>query len=167
MGWTSPSTWTTSQVVTATNLNEQVRDNMTYVHSGKPYAGALHNEGSAYTIASATFANVDGTDLSKSLTTTTGRVLILFTGTVYADAAGRALRFDVTVDGTRIGSANTNGLCQQYLDTNSETMSFAVIKTGLSNGSHTFNLQWQISAGTGSLFSDTTTTPVIFQVIEL
>lgn len=166
MGWTAPSTWTTSQVVTATNLNEQLRDNMTYVHSGKPYAGALHNEGSTYSTTSTSFVDVDATDLSKTITTTTGRVLILVTATVYCSASN-SMRFDVAMDGTRIGSANTLGLTANYTGTSATTISFHVIKTGVSNGSHAFNLQWHVGAGTGYMYSDASSVPVVFQVIEL
>ncbi len=31
MAWTAPATWSTGQIVTATELNEQIRDNETYL----------------------------------------------------------------------------------------------------------------------------------------
>lgn len=31
MGWTAPRTWTTAEIVTASHLNEQVRDNEVYL----------------------------------------------------------------------------------------------------------------------------------------
>jgi hypothetical protein len=40
MAWTTPSTWTTGQVVTAADLNAQIRDNMTFVHA--THGGRLH-----------------------------------------------------------------------------------------------------------------------------
>jgi hypothetical protein len=32
MAYTTPATWSTGQIVVASQLNEQIRDNMTYVH---------------------------------------------------------------------------------------------------------------------------------------
>ena len=43
MAWTAPITWTTSQVVTAANLNQQVRDNETFLktaHGCKLYSSS-------------------------------------------------------------------------------------------------------------------------------
>lgn len=36
MSWTEPRTWVTGEIVTAAQLNEQVRDNMDYVHDALP-----------------------------------------------------------------------------------------------------------------------------------
>jgi hypothetical protein len=42
MAWTAPATWTTGQVVTAANLNEQIRDNETYIKAHIDASAAVH-----------------------------------------------------------------------------------------------------------------------------
>lgn len=164
MPWTSTYTWTAGETVTATKMNEQLRDNMAYVHDGTPVSINLHNDGADYTTTSATFADVDATDLAKSITTTTGRVLICVTATISTSVSAE-VSLDIDCDGSKIGTANTNGLCTHNCNTRS-TMSFTVMKTGLSNGSHTFKLQWKTSAGTATMRSTTSTNPVVFQIME-
>lgn len=103
-----------------------------------------------YTTTSTSFVNVDGTNLSITLTVNTGKVEITFTA--MAGNAGAAFtNFDISIDGTRYGSAGASGL----IGTSSSTanVSFTIIVDGLSVGSHTFNLVWAVGASTGTLYA--------------
>lgn len=61
MAYTTPVTWSTAQVVTAAQLNEQVRDNMTFVHNA------------IYTAEQSTGAVVNATEYQN----TTGKILFV------------------------------------------------------------------------------------------
>lgn len=134
---------------------------------------ANYTAGSHYSTTSGTFANVDGTNLSLTVETHGGPVLVCFTGTLSATGGttNSPGAFDFTVDGTRFASANTLGL----LATRSvgageyQNVSFAVLVTGLTAGSHTFTLQWLRVSGdrTLQLCSTAATSPVVFSAIEL
>lgn len=148
MAWTTPPTWATNDIPSATDLNNLLRDNANYLLSGRPNNQVLRDNGANYTTTSTSFSNVDGTNVSITLTVISGKVLIWFNGGA-SNGAGSTF-FDVTVDGTRVGSGFTGGLCIQS-QTFSSPVGFFVEVTGLSAGSHIFNLQWRVNANTGVL----------------
>lgn len=166
MGYTTPTTWLADQVVGASDLNAQLRDNMAYVHAGKPASVIARNNAGAYSTSSGTFADVDSTNLAITLSLTTGRVALFLTGSFYADAAARLLSLDCTIDGTRWMAAHTDGMAKETLDTNARIITLAMMKPGLSVGSHTFKLQWKVGSGTAYLFSAAGDVPVNFVVAE-
>lgn len=140
MAWTTPTTFVAGNVLEAADLNEQVRDNMTYVHSGKPATSIARNNGSDYT-PGASFADVDATNLSITLSLTTGRVVISAQVVIKA-ATSQSIDcyLDVAIDGTRHGG--TNGITvESTTDPKTKGAGFYVMVTGLSVGSHTFKLQ--------------------------
>jgi len=164
MPWTTPATWTAGQVIGATDLNTQVRDNGNYLLV-RPLKEIKRNNGADYTTTISSFADIDGTNLSATLTVASGRVRLKLMISTYADsAAGRIGAFDFTMDGTRQGSAFTRGLAQSYIDTNSRIITIECVITGVSNGSHTFKPQWASvgAAGTLHIYSDSTNGPVTF-----
>lgn len=140
MAWTTPSTFVAGDVLEAADLNEQVRDNMTYVHSGKPATAINHNNTTAYTPGTS-FGDVDATNLSITLSLTTGRVEIkAHCAFLAATSDGTTMYLDVTVDGTRQGG--TDGIAMDSTtDPAKKGVGFSLIVTGLSVGSHTFKLQ--------------------------
>lgn len=120
------------------------------------YQAIKHDNGANYTTTGG-FANIDATNLSITLTVHTGKVLITFTG--LASASANFADFDVSVDGTRVGSAGGNGLIRaSVLATNFGTnVSFSVLVDGLSVGSHTFRMMFQSGGGsTATLYSGVT-----------
>ncbi len=139
MAWTTPVTWVDDAVIEAVDLNAQLRDNMAYCHSGKPAVAIARNNGSNYT-PGASWANVDGTNLSISLSTTTGRALVMVS-VQFAPAANShcTLFLDVTVDGVRQGG--TDGLACDISYEPLFGLAFTHLLTGLSTGSHTLTLQ--------------------------
>lgn len=58
MAWTSPRTWSNGELVGATFLNEQVRDNETILK------GAVDNTGKIVALTSTYLADVDGSALT-------------------------------------------------------------------------------------------------------
>jgi hypothetical protein len=144
--WHQPATWTVGQLVTATNLNEQLRDNLEFLKT-PPTSLYNLNQASDYTTTSTSFVDVDATNLSLTIVTAGGDVLITFMG--FGGSSGR-IYLDVAIDGVRMAGddgflASANGV--------STPVTLVALKQGLSAGSHTFKLQWKVNTGTGTLYA--------------
>jgi len=155
MAWTTPRTWVNGEVPGETIFNAHVRDNLNYLYSGRPNSAVVRDNGATYTTSSGTFVDIDGTNLAITLSITSGKVLIFFTGVTQMAAASEQPEFDITVDGTRIGAAGNDGLVTVQAGTSTHKIPFciAVLKTDLSSGSHTFKPVWRAVLGTVKLFS--------------
>jgi len=173
MAWTTPRTWVASEVPTAAIFNTHVRDNLSYVFSGRGGSTVVRDNGATYTSTSGTFADIDGTNLAITANIISGKALILFTGVSIMAAASIQAAFDITVDGTRIGAAGADGLITIQAGTNTHKIPvcLAAIKTGLSSGSHTFKPVWRTLSGTIVLYSgngvSTEDTIPTFSVMEI
>lgn len=158
MTYTTPTPVSAGDVLSASAYNTDVVDNITHLHAGKPASTIARNNTSDYSTSSTTFADVDATNLSVTLTTSTGRVLVAFAGTFYNSGGNTPdMSLDVDIDGSRMGAA-TDGIVTEKLIGNQEkqAVSFTLLKTGLSIGSHTFKLQWKATAGPVYLRSSST-----------
>lgn len=150
MTWTTPKTWVTGEVLTASDLNTQVRDNLDALKS-PPTAQVLLDESADFTTTSTAFVDVDASRLALTITTGGGDVLVSFQGTLY-QTHNSYNYLDVGVDGTRFGG--DDGLLNvRLLSSAYATAAFNILVTGLAAGSHTFSLQWRVSAGTLKLFA--------------
>lgn len=106
------------------------------------------DNGATYTTSSNAFVNVDGTNLSITLVVKGNAILIGFAGSVGA-TPGETACLDISVDGTRYSSAGLDGVIQVYVAAGYNNASFSVLVTGLSAGSHVFNLMYKSLAGLG------------------
>ncbi|MEP7285401.1 MAG: hypothetical protein ABI947_06505 [Chloroflexota bacterium] len=150
MPWNTPITFTPGQVVSATDLNNNVRDNANYLLSGRALAKVVRTGARNYSTTGFTFVDVDATNLILNLTVNSGRVLCIATGAWY-NAAGTVidLYMDWILDSvTRAGGAQ-GSLRVQTTTTNFPFQPFICVAqfSGLSVGSHTFKLQFAASAG--------------------
>lgn len=152
MTWTIPKTWSTGELVTASLLNTHLRDNLDALKD-PPTAAYMANESSNYTTTSTSFVDVDATNMALTLDTNGGAVLIGFHG--YANNAAGIVYFDVEIDGVRM--AGDDGLLRSTANSN-YSICFVVLKTALSAGSHTFKLQWRVTASTATLYAGAGTT---------
>ncbi len=167
--WTTPITWNVDQLVTNSDLNEQVRDNLEYLLSPN-HQRIMHNNGGDYSITSVTtFQDIDSTDLSISLVTHGGPVLVHFQAVAYTSGLSHEGCFDLTVNGTRLGTSYLFGLARIRTDSSGRaTVSMLVLLTGLSAGTCVLRPQWRSDTGdTVTLQSDPNTHPIIFEAIEL
>jgi hypothetical protein len=78
MAWTAPRTWVTSETVTAAMLNEQIRDNMTFLNN-PPSCRVYHNANqtlatSGYSAAAAFNSERWDTDLMHDTATNNSRI---------------------------------------------------------------------------------------------
>jgi hypothetical protein len=178
MSWTTPKTWTPDEVVTATDMNIHVRDNLNALKT-PPGSQVVRNNGTAYSTTSTSFVPVDSTNLKVTLTTAGGAVMVGFQGTAHADSAtSRHMSFDVRIDGTT-NWAESQGYAGGIVTTAIQStvaqgVSFGpVFIHGLPAGQHTFELMWRMNGGTGYLHSDTNDAeyrneePVIFWAREI
>jgi hypothetical protein len=146
MTWTPPITWTVGQIVTATDLNEQLRDNLAFLKA-PPTASYFANEDSDYQTTATSFVDVDGSRLALQLVTAGGDLLVGFFGSLRRVSGTTPVAYlDVELDGARIGGddglalAETNGAAHFVV-------SFVALARGVAAGLHTFRLQWKVSSG--------------------
>lgn len=151
MAWTTPPSWSTSQLVTATQM-QVLSDDLSYLLN-RPGNAVKRDNGSNYTTTSTSFGDIDGTNLKITLACSGSAVLLAFTGSCTV-TSGSYIMFDFDIDGTRFASAGADGLtAHQLINANPSCICMAVIVTGLSAGSHVFKVQWRVSGGTGTLAS--------------
>jgi len=111
---------------------------------------SILDESAFYTTTSTTFEDVDGTELSLSLLTMGGDVQIGFTGFTWISGTAAYIKFDVEMDGARLGG--DEGL-QRAIDTAYaavDGISFTHHKMDVLPGTHEFNLQWCVAGTTPS-----------------
>ena len=131
MAWTTPKTdWETGELVAASDMNE-IGENLATL---KQPATAVYTTTENITDRSRnSFADVDS-NFNLTLITTGGDVMVHFHGSLsYGDR-----KFDVEVDGSRIGDSN-HGLWSTH--PHDYQVSLTHLIQGLSAGSHTFKLQ--------------------------
>lgn len=169
MAWTTPTTWTAGSVVTASDLNAQIRDNLLYllVRPGSVVKRVVANNGSYSTSGSAaSFAYIDTTNLSITMNTSGGNVIVGFS----AAFGNGPIAVDFDIDGTRYTTSNM-GIGQFAWHPNNgvvNLISYSELVTGLSVGSHTLKAMWKgLSAGTVVLWSGTLTSPTVFWAMEV
>lgn len=146
MAWTEPKTWT-AEVLTSSDLNTHLRDNLSALKN-PPSDFYTFNEGSDYTTTSTSFTNVDGTDLSFTIVTYGGDLIVHFDG-YCANGAGYVL-LDVTIDGVR--QFGDDGAIKTLVNSGGP-ISFTRIISGIAAGSRVVNLVWKVAAGTGTMYA--------------
>lgn len=142
--WTTPRTWAAGELVTATIMNSYVRDQQNALKTPASVYGYL-DEAADYTIASTTFADVDGSDLAFTFTTGAGILCCMFLVTpFYSSGTGNAqICFDIKVDGTRYGG--DDGITQAFVTSGSAPLHQSVMvfcAVPVDAGSHEVKLQW-------------------------
>lgn len=159
MAWITPKDWEVGESLTAAKLNTHLRDNLNALKS-PPSDGYVVNEGSDYSTSSTSFANVDGTNLHLTLTTTGGDVEVHFEGTFQAAGAAGIVYLDVYVDAA-VDGGDDGYLCQYCPASQPQAVSFSRLIEGLSAGTHHFYLEWKTNgvsiilyAGAGSANRD-------------
>jgi hypothetical protein len=110
MAWTDIPDKSTGDLMDETWYDTHFKANMEYLlnpHNSQ----ILRDNSGAYTTNSTSFVDIDGTNLSITLTTYGGPVLVYFAGNIYRSAGSDAMVcLDVDVDDTRIASSFAYGL---------------------------------------------------------
>lgn len=168
MAWTTPTTVSAGDKLTSTMWNNQVASNLNYLLSPN-HSAILRNNGGDYTTTSTAFVDIDSTNLSITLQTYGGPVLVVFSAVM--ETTTETAAFDLAIDGTRQGASFAHGLSATTTGNGNYIgpVGFVHIVTGLAAGSHTFRPQWMRVSTTAApvLRSNSTETPVRFWAIEL
>lgn len=154
--WTTPRTWSTGELVTASIMNTHVRDNLNALKSPAYFLCEI-DEGADYTIAATTtFTAIDGTDLTATVTCGGGNWLVGFSGVAfYSSGAATKSFFTVAVDGTVYTTLGNDGIMMGAVATATHSYtSFTTILRDISAASHSFALYWKTGAtGTYGLYA--------------
>lgn len=149
--WTAPITWS-GALVTENNLNEQIRDNLTFLKD-PPTDSYEVNEASDYTTTSTAFVDVDSTDLSFSIETAGGDVFAHLHAWV-AIPDTNAVFFELDVDGSPVGGDDgIIGANESFTGSGGVPVCFTRRITGLAAGTHVFTLQWKVTGGTATMYA--------------
>jgi hypothetical protein len=173
MAWTSPNTAVAGNVISAADHNTYLRDNLLYLFNGRPASQIMRDNAGIYTTTSATPVAIDSTNLSITVTVRSGRALIWFSGVAfYSGGTYSVWKFDIDIDGALLGASFADGLAisPNSSGAGSGLVSWNGIKTGLSDGSHTFKPFWWVASGTGAIASGAATGgdhPITFGVMEI
>ena len=149
MAWTTPKTWS-SEPLTSIDLNTYVRDNQNHFKDRLDNAASRSVSGAVILASTANeFVDVDPTNLSLTLITHGGDVLLGFTGTVKHSGNNATTYFNVAVDG--VDYIADDGMIAVTNSSSGDTsrfkpLSFVVLISQLSAGSHTFKLRWKTTS---------------------
>lgn len=158
MAYVASGTFTTGQLIGASDLNQQIRDNEAYLLNGRQVVRQIYLKGSSTTNTSTTFADIDTTNLRLTVpATASGRVRISVA--LNGGTSAAAMQFRISRDsGAEFSGHATHGNAG-ISNTTAANLFFEDYFTGLTLASHTFDLQWrQSGASTGTLAG--TVTPV-------
>ena len=145
MAWTTPKTWAAGDVVTAAQLNTNIRDNMNAL-AGVTLTGSLQTGSVNTGVANAQWGNQnqDWRIMSSALTlslTTKGGAIIFFANlqNVRSQTTANTFEFGTQFD----GSANRNLYTFENGGDRKYTVQIWDIRAGVAAGSHTISLIWK------------------------
>lgn len=150
--YATPKTWSANEGLTASLLNTYIRDQVLALKSPAHFRCYI-DEAADYTTTSTSFVDIDATDLSATVTTGGGKMLLFFTGTVYQSATTARVYLDISVDGTRLGLDDGLTVVRVSSMPSHAGVAIAALSGTLSAGSHTFKLQWKVDSGTGGMYA--------------
>jgi len=147
--WTPAKTWSVDEILTADDLNTYVRDNTTALHD-RPADSVVTDGSGNQTTTSTSFVDVTGVEVTIEVS---GHVMIGFNGMLGTSVIGGWVHLDIEIDGVRVGE--DDGIAGAKTSAGSRTpVSFTWLSDELDPGSHDIKLQWKVSSGTGTLYSD-------------
>lgn len=168
MAWTSPATFTDGNVLTAAQLNAQVRDNLLESMPGKA-AGVLRHFVTTGANAiverrlvtafieqreiTGSTSFVDLATVGPSVTVTTGTVaLAMWTVRTENVSANTTCHAAIAISGaTTSAASDSQGLIiRNYLAATEKRQSITHMFSGLTAGSNTFKLRYKTNAGTAA-----------------
>ena len=145
----------THDLLTVTEMN-QIVNNIVYGLGGRDIAYKEYL-GADKTTTGTSFAAVDTTNFRlTSGTINSGRYLVFLSAQWGVTTLNNKIYANMYVDGTTraTNGDNTNGIVSwNNPNQNSDRLVMLAFFTGLSVATHTFDLYWKVSAGTGTLYT--------------
>lgn len=175
MAWTAPSTWVAGNVLTAAQLNQQLRDNMLTTAPALATAGGgtgggmfaptglnaiaqrLASQTQVLTSESTTSTSYVALATAQAVTLTTGtQALVLYTSQHAQATIGNASNNSYAISGATTIAASDDWSTTWMTSTSNYFGKFArhYYHTGLTAGSNTFSAQFKSSAATSANFRD-------------
>lgn len=168
MAYLASGTFTTGQLIGASDLNQQIRDNEAYLLNGRQLVANTWLKGSNTTNTTATFTSIDATDQHARITvpaTASGRVRIICS--FQANTSANTGQFRLSRDaGTEFSGDATNGDIGTQ-NTTASTICFEAVFIGLSAASHTFDLQFRVNATVATVTHLGTLVPIKMIAYEI
>lgn len=134
----------------------------------------LRDNAAAYTTTSASFVDVDATNLTINHVSKTGRVLVCFNAIVHHSVATNRIDIDIDVNGARIGASFADGLTGTAHPTaaiaGKQAVHIAIPYQVSTTSTNTFKPQWKTSAAAASMLSGAATPadhPIQFWVMDI
>lgn len=163
MAWTTPRTWTTGELVTASIMNTHVRDNLLYLAGGNRVI-VEPAVGSNYTTTSTSFVDVDAAEWTADITLSNSATAVKVTAQFYGanNTNTNYQYFDIARDGTRIANS-ANGLIGARTDSGIlyHTWLVTCVDEGITPGNtHTYTLQWRVDGNTGQIVAGSGDNPL-------
>lgn len=153
MAWNTITAPVTGAVISLTNFGLKVIANLNYLFGERPLNFTTY-QGTAITSTSTSWVAVDTTNARITQTINSGRVQGKFTLTAnitFSVAGAAYIYFTVYKDGTtNLGDA-TYGLALHASSATRQQVTIPFIATGLSVGSHTFDLYWKLVTVSGTV----------------
>ncbi|MFJ9413030.1 hypothetical protein ACIRPT_02550 [Streptomyces sp. NPDC101227] len=169
MAWTAPKTFTSSTVLTASDLNQQIRDNLkqcaaanftplgNYFVSTDPNQLAMRQYKKATSLASSQTTSTSYTDLpdglGPSITIETGtEALVIYGCQLENDTAGFSAFMSITVTGNTSIAADTNVNSIRWMNNAGyavQVSQFWYVDT-LNAGENTFTAKYAVGGNTGT-----------------
>ncbi len=148
--WSSPRSWSTGELVSASLMNTHVRDNLEFL-KGPPTDQDVVNLGADITAAVTSFADLDATNLDIQITSAGGDIMIGFSGSII-NSTPTSCMFDVIeVGGSRIGGDDGLFVVTPSTATQRLPVNFVVLLTGIAAGVHRYRIQQRSVSGTTTL----------------
>lgn len=167
MVWNTLVDLTNGDVVDETDMDE-IRENIEYLLSPNKaiVVDASGNKSTTSVYSGGGFVNIDGTNLTATITTHGGPVMVYFSGVWYHSSAGQEVWFDIANNGTRlIGGHGQIPMGPSVA--NEKHQINIVLLVDLPAGTYTFTPQWTInSSGTAYLWASNVFCPALFGAIE-
>ena len=156
MSWTTPKTFTAGMVITETDFNTHLRDNLNALKN-PPFQQIVTASATGWSTTASTAVPISTANLGVTLNTCGGDVQCYFLGWC-ADAGAS---FNLDYDGTAF-TDRISGLAHSRTD--ERLMQYHVWVTGLASGAHTFLPTWR---STGQMVGlEMSAHPVVFWARE-
>lgn len=168
MAWTAPMTFVANSVLTASQLNVYLRDNLQECAPAKSTTAGSYFVGTganaitervwdSFTIltnestTSTSFANL--ATVGPTVTVTTGtRAIVIICGNLGNSVADAISAMGVTISGaTTLAASDSDSMIFQASTTNDALQAaYYNVYNGLTPGSNTFTMKYRVSSGTGA-----------------
>ena len=145
MAWTTPRTWSVNEQLTAALMNEQLRDNLSYLYGNAQLklATAFSHDEDEQTTTSSTYVD---TTVSATITTTLKATLLVIAYAQFRSSNTSYTAYVAIHDGT------TQVLARSTTSIGYESGVWGLRVTGRAAGTYTYKFQFKITSGSTARF---------------